>query len=83
MTALYILEYSQEQTDSIIYICIYFGIQGFRAAAEQQITAARQRAMGGEATEADLESLRRAALIIHDQYLSEKVCVQGNLKIEY
>jgi hypothetical protein len=87
MTALsiyvYILEYNQEQNDSIIYICIYFGIQGFRAAAEQQITAARQRAMGGEATEADLESLRRAALIIHDQYLAEKVCVQGNLKIEY
>ena len=45
--------------------------------------AARQRAMGGEAIEADLESLRQAALIIHDQYLSEKVCVQGNLKIEY
>ena len=50
-------------------------MQGFRAAAGQQISAAHQRAMDGVAQEADLESLRRAAMIIHDQYLSDKVKV--------
>ena len=35
--------------------------------------AAHQRAMNGVSTEADLESLRRAAMIIYDQYLSDKV----------
>ncbi|KAJ8313916.1 hypothetical protein KUTeg_008477 [Tegillarca granosa] len=49
-----------------------FGQDGFRAAAGQQIHEAQQRAMGGVGMEADLESLRRAAMIIYDQYLSDK-----------
>lgn len=36
---------------------------------------AQQRAMNGMSTEADLESLRRAAMIIYDQYLSDKVLI--------
>ncbi|XP_052095490.1 sorting nexin-13-like isoform X5 [Mytilus californianus] len=63
-----------------MYLFFYLNVEGFRAAAEQQIRAAQQRAMGGEATEADLESLRRAALIIHDQYLSEKA--SSRIKID-
>ncbi|XP_021363849.1 sorting nexin-13-like isoform X2 [Mizuhopecten yessoensis] len=54
------------------YLFFYLNVEGFRAAAEQQISAAHQQAMGGTAIEADLESLRRAAMIIHDQYLSDK-----------
>ncbi|XP_069111090.1 sorting nexin-13-like isoform X1 [Argopecten irradians] len=54
------------------YLFFYLNVEGFRAAAEQQISAAHQQAMGGTALEADLESLRRAAMIIHDQYLSDK-----------
>lgn len=49
--------------------------QGFRTAAGQQILDAQQRAMNGMSTEADLESLRRAAMIIYDQYLSDKVSI--------
>ena len=43
-------------------------LQGFRAAAEQQIDAGKRK----DKT-VDLESLRKAALIIFNQYLSEKV----------
>lgn len=50
-------------------------LQGFRTAAGQQILDAQQRAMNGMSTEADLESLRRAAMIIYDQYLSDKVLI--------
>lgn len=31
--------------------------------------------MNGMSTEADLESLRQAAMIIYDQYLSDKVLI--------
>ncbi|XP_061179851.1 sorting nexin-13-like isoform X2 [Saccostrea echinata] len=54
------------------YLFFYLNVEGFRTAAGQQVMAAHQRAMNGVSTEADLESLRRAAMIIYDQYLSDK-----------
>ena len=42
--------------------------QGFQAAASQQMKSVQDFN-----SEPDLTSLRRAALIIHDQYLSDKV----------
>ncbi|XP_056008392.1 sorting nexin-13-like isoform X2 [Ostrea edulis] len=62
------------------YLFFYLNVEGFRTAAGQQILAAHQRAMNGISTEVDLESLRRAAMIIHDQYLSDKA--SSKIKIE-
>ncbi|XP_078321983.1 sorting nexin-13-like isoform X2 [Crassostrea virginica] len=62
------------------YLFFYLNVEGFRTAAGQQIMAAHQRAMNGVSTEADLESLRRAAMIIYDQYLSDKA--SSRIKLE-
>ena len=49
-------------------------VKGFRTAAEQQITEMQKLSQDSDTNaEPDLESLRRAAKIIFDQYLSEKV----------
>ena len=48
----------------------YCVVQGFRAAAEQQIEAGKRNDTNSGV---DLESLRKAAMIIFNQYLSEKV----------
>lgn len=48
--------------------------QGYRTAAEQQIVIAQEeKRKDAQALKPDLESLRRAASIIYDQYLSDKV----------
>ncbi|KAK3086098.1 hypothetical protein FSP39_013557 [Pinctada imbricata] len=62
------------------YLFFYLNVEGFRAAAGQQISEAHQRALDGIGQEADLESLRRAAMIIHDQYLSDKA--SSRIRIE-
>lgn len=62
------------------YLFFYLNVEGFRTAAGQQILDAQQRAMNGMSTEADLESLRRAAMIIYDQYLSDKA--SSRIKLE-
>ncbi|KAK3588903.1 hypothetical protein CHS0354_007052 [Potamilus streckersoni] len=49
-----------------MYLFFYLNVEGFRVAAGQQIT--------------NLEPLRNAAMIIHDQYLSEKA--SSKIKIE-
>ncbi|CAI9715404.1 sorting nexin-13-like isoform X2 [Octopus vulgaris] len=54
------------------YLFFYLNVEGFRAAAEEQISAAHEQKLTEGANEPDLESLRRAAMIIYEQYLSEK-----------
>lgn len=54
------------------YLFFYLNVEGFRAAAEEQISAAHEQKLSEGASEPDLESLRRAAMIIFEQYLSEK-----------
>ncbi|CAL1526462.1 unnamed protein product [Lymnaea stagnalis] len=63
------------------YLFFYLNVEGFRAAAEQQISEMQKLTLSSvTAAEPDLESLRRAAKIIFDQYLSEKA--SSRLKIE-
>ncbi|KAH9524850.1 sorting nexin 13 [Bulinus truncatus] len=63
------------------YLYFYLNVEGFRAAAEQQINEMqKQTIMSVTAPEPDLEQLRSAAKIIFDQYLSEKAT--SRLKIE-
>ncbi|XP_059170227.1 sorting nexin-13-like isoform X2 [Physella acuta] len=63
------------------YLFFYLNVEGFRAAAEQQISEMQKLTLTSvTAPEPDLESLRRAAKIIFDQYLSEKA--SSKLKIE-
>ena len=58
---------SSMQSDKAYFV--YF-FQGFRAAAEQQIEVGKRNNTNSTV---DLESLRKAAMIIFNQYLSEKV----------
>ncbi|XP_071102568.1 sorting nexin-13-like isoform X1 [Haliotis cracherodii] len=63
------------------YLYFYLNVEGFRAAAEQQIREAHKlKNENCKAAEPDLESLRRAAMIIYDQYLSEKA--SSRIKVE-
>ncbi|GFO50365.1 sorting nexin-13-like, partial [Plakobranchus ocellatus] len=63
------------------YLYFYLNVEGFRTAAEQQITEMQKLSQETiTTTEPDLESLRRAAKIIFDQYLSEKA--SSKLRIE-
>ncbi|XP_005089469.1 sorting nexin-13 isoform X2 [Aplysia californica] len=63
------------------YLFFYLNVEGFRAAAEQQISEMQKQTQDSEtAVEPDLESLRKLAVIIYDQYLSDKASVK--LKIE-
>ena len=56
--------------DTTISLFFLLLLQGFRAAAEQQIEAGKRTDTNSGV---DLESLRKAAMIIFNQYLSEKV----------
>ena len=61
---------------NINHIFLHFLQQGFRTAAEQQITEKQKQFQDSKTSvEPDLESLRKLALIIYDQYLSDKVNV--------
>ncbi|BFY98550.1 hypothetical protein BsWGS_01590 [Bradybaena similaris] len=63
------------------YLFFYLNVEGFRTAAEQQISEMQKQSQDSvTAVEPDLKSLRRAANIIFDQYLSEKAV--SRLKIE-
>ncbi|KAK3799540.1 hypothetical protein RRG08_052724 [Elysia crispata] len=63
------------------YLYFYLNVEGFRTAAEQQITEMQKLSQDSvTAAEPDLESLRRAAKIIFDQYLAEKA--SSKLRIE-
>lgn len=66
------------QAAEAVSLCVKFELfffhQGFRTAAEQQISELQKQTHDTITTaEPDLEPLRRAAKIIFDQYLSEKV----------
>ncbi|KAL5007185.1 hypothetical protein ScPMuIL_015991 [Solemya velum] len=54
------------------YLYFYLNVEGFRTAAEQQISEAQQNHKNSGTFEPDLESLRQVATIIYDQYLSDK-----------
>ncbi|ESO99643.1 hypothetical protein LOTGIDRAFT_173652 [Lottia gigantea] len=56
----------------------YLNVEGFRTAAEQQISEAL-KSSSNKTLEPDLQSLRRAAMIIYDQYLSEKATMKIKL----
>ncbi|KAK6165250.1 hypothetical protein SNE40_022210 [Patella caerulea] len=61
----------------------YLNVEGFRTAAEQQITEAhKSKQTSNKAVEPDLQSLRRAAMIIYDQYLGEKATIKMKLPTE-
>ncbi|XP_041367207.1 sorting nexin-13-like isoform X2 [Gigantopelta aegis] len=63
------------------YLYFYLNVEGFRAAAEQQISEAHRLKNDSRISiEPDLESLRRAATIIFDQYLSDKA--SSKIKVE-
>jgi len=63
------------------YLFFYLNVEGFRTAAEQQITEKQKQFQDSKTSvEPDLESLRKLALIIYDQYLSDKASVK--LKID-
>ncbi|GFR95029.1 sorting nexin-13 [Elysia marginata] len=63
------------------YLYFYLNVEGFRTAAEQQISEMQKLSQDSLTTaEPDLESLRRAAKIIFDQYLAEKA--SSKLRIE-
>ncbi|XP_055874295.1 sorting nexin-13-like isoform X2 [Biomphalaria glabrata] len=63
------------------YLYFYLNVEGFRAAAEQQISEMQKQSLTSVTSlEPDLEPLRNAAKIIFDQYLSEKAT--SRLKIE-
>ncbi|XP_064614649.1 sorting nexin-13-like [Liolophura sinensis] len=55
------------------YLFFYLNVEGYRTAAEQQIVIAQEeKKKDAQALKPDLESLRRLASIIYDQYLSDK-----------
>ncbi|KAL8566062.1 hypothetical protein ACOMHN_012847 [Nucella lapillus] len=59
------------------YLFFYLNVEGFQAAASQQLGQAP------DSSEPDLTSLRRAAMIIYDQYLSEKGISRMRIESEF
>ncbi|XP_064647759.1 sorting nexin-13-like isoform X2 [Lineus longissimus] len=55
------------------YLSFYFNADGFRLTMEQQMNNARiKQLINGNTLEPDVENLREMAMVIYDQYLSEK-----------
>jgi sorting nexin-13 len=55
------------------YLSFYFNADGFRLTMEQQMNNVRIKQLtNGNTLEPDMENLREMAMVIYDQYLSEK-----------
>ncbi|XP_076461622.1 sorting nexin-13-like [Babylonia areolata] len=65
------------------YLFFYLNVAGFQAAAAQQIQTQKQLGQVSNNSEPDLTALRRAAMIIYDQYLSEKGISRIRIESEF
>lgn len=68
--------------DGVHFIYFYLNVEGFRTAAETELLASNHKKQNSDPSipQQALESMRKAAMIIHDQYLSDKA--KARVKIE-